>query len=189
MGIGVSEMFYGVIVFVIIQRVVELFIAKRNEKWIKNKGGIELGQRHYNLIVAIHILFLVSLVSEVFLLKKELISFWQILVILFVFTQGLRIWAITSLGRFWNTKILVLPNATIKSKGPYQFLRHPNYVVVALEILILPLLFSAWATAIVFTIVNALILAVRIPEEEKALMAHTNYKDVFATKSRFHPST
>src|SRR5690606_20225813 len=100
---------------------------------------------------------------------------WWVFLIVFAAAQILRVWALASLGRFWNTKILVLPGAKKVKKGPYRWLPHPNYIVVALEILSLPLIFGAWRTALVFTIANALLLLlVRIPAEEKALQQLEN---------------
>ncbi|HET6872075.1 MAG TPA: isoprenylcysteine carboxylmethyltransferase family protein, partial [Sporolactobacillaceae bacterium] len=107
------------------------------------------------------------------------LAFWECApLIIFILCQVFRIWVLTSLGPFWNTKILVLPGAEVVVKGPYRYIKHPNYLVVALEILVLPLIFQAFLTAFVFTLLNAcLLLGVRIPAEERALKEYTNYKD------------
>ena len=94
----------------------------------------------------------------------------------------MRIWCLTSLGKFWNTKIIILPGADVVIKGPYKFIRHPNYLIVTTELLVLPLLFSAYFTAIVFSILNIWMLSVRIPTEERALKEVTNYKEEFRLK-------
>lgn len=99
--------------------------------------------------------------------------------LLFLLVQALRIWCIRSLGPFWNTKILILPGAEVVRKGPYTFMRHPNYAVVSLEILLLPIMFQAYFTAFCFTLLNITMLSVRIPIEEKALRDATNYNHVF----------
>lgn len=99
--------------------------------------------------------------------------------LLFLLVQALRIWCIRSLGPFWNTKILILPGAEVVRKGPYSFMRHPNYAVVSLEILLLPIMFQAYFTAFCFTLLNITMLSVRIPIEEKALRDATNYNHVF----------
>jgi methyltransferase len=91
----------------------------------------------------------------------------------------MRVWVISSLGRFWNTKILVLPGANVVKKGPFHFIRHPNYVVVTCEIIVIPLMFGAYFTAVIFTILNIIILSVRIPKEEAALREVTDYKEIF----------
>lgn len=179
------SLFIGVIV---IQRLVELVIANRNERWMKNNGGIEVGQSHYRYMVTMHTLFFVSLILEVFLFEKVASPYWPFLLTLFLGTQLGRIWVIKSLGRYWNTKIIILPNAKIVKKGPYQFLKHPNYVIVALEFLIIPLMFQAYATAVFFTLLNVFILSIRIPMEEKALSELTEYTEVLSGQNRFLPT-
>lgn len=160
---------------VIIQRAVELWIAKQNEIWIKKQGGMEAGSSHYKLMVFIHACFFLSLLMEVYGLNRTMISNWWIFLSLFILTQIGRVWVIASLGRFWNTKILVLPNAEIIKKGPYRWLKHPNYVIVTLELFIIPLMFQAYYTLFAFFLFNQLILAIRIPAEEKMLGLHTDY--------------
>ncbi|WP_202079849.1 isoprenylcysteine carboxyl methyltransferase family protein [Caldalkalibacillus salinus] len=164
-------MFFSILIaIVVLQRCVELQVAKGNEKWIRSQGGYEVGEAHYKLIVAMHLLFFVSLITEVQYHQRELASWWVLPFILFIVAQGLRVWSLTSLGRFWNTKIMVLPDHSLVKKGPYRYLKHPNYVVVATEILALPFIFQAYFTLIVFTILNAFVLRfIRIPAEERAL--------------------
>ncbi|MBM7619475.1 methyltransferase [Bacillus tianshenii] len=181
-------MFFLFYLFVICQRLVELKIAKRNENLMKKKGAVEFGQGHYGYMVLLHIAFLLALLIEVLYLSKEVSPFWPLLISLFIGTQVMRVWAIASLGMFWNTKIIILPNADVVKKGPYRFLRHPNYLVVSLEIIIIPLLFQAYITAFIFTILNAWMLSVRIPMEEKALNNTTSdYSNYVQEKSRFTP--
>jgi len=170
---------------VIIQRVVEMWVAKKNEIWIKKQGGMEAGRIHYKMMVLIHGCFFLSLLTEVYGLKRPMISNWWIFLVLFVLTQMGRIWVITSLGKFWNTKILVLPNAKIIQKGPYRWFKHPNYIIVTLELFIIPFMFQAYYTLIAFFIFNQLILAVRIPAEEKMLGLYTNYLEKQKPASRF----
>jgi methyltransferase len=176
-------------ILVILQRIGELWIAKRNERWMKERGGKEFGQSHYKYIVLVHSLFFVSLLFEGLWKKTRLSPIWPFLAVLFFIVQVLRIWTIRSLGRFWNTKIIVLPNSRPISKGPYRFMRHPNYIIVITEILLIPLLFQAYWTACIFTILNALVLFVRIREEERALNMFTNYADEFQQKKRFFPTS
>jgi len=172
------------ITMVIFQRVTELIVANRNERWMKKQGGIEFGQQHYWFIVTIHSLFIISLILEVIIFKRELSSLWPFLGSLFVLTQLARIWALHSLGKYWNTKIIVVPNAKVIKKGPYVYLKHPNYLIVSLEFIIIPLLFNAFWTAILFSLLNLLILMIRIPTEEKALAEHTEYQLVFNQTGR-----
>ncbi|MFD1032199.1 isoprenylcysteine carboxyl methyltransferase family protein [Metaplanococcus flavidus] len=162
--------FYLLFLFVILQRLAEMAYAKRNEKLMRKAGAVESGAGHYKWIVLLHIMFFVALLAEVLYFDIGGSSVWWIFLVIFVVAQILRVWALASLGRFWNTKILVLPGADKVEKGPYRWLPHPNYMVVALEIASLPMIFGAWRTALVFTVANALLLLfVRIPAEENAL--------------------
>jgi len=171
--------FICVVSFVIIQRIVELFVARTNEKWIRSQGGYEVGAKHYPFMVAMHVGFFISLIIEFLVFDRSLPAFWILLFVIFVMLQMMRIWVISSLGRYWNTKILVLPGAHVVKKGPFHFIRHPNYVVVTLEIIVIPLMLGAYFTALLFTILNFIILSVRIPVEEAALREVTDYKEVF----------
>lgn len=162
--------FYLLFGFVIVQRLLEVAYARSNERVMKQQGAIEAGADHYKWIVLLHVLFFVSLLVEVGIWEPTYGRGWLVFLAVFIVAQVLRVWALASLGRFWNTKILVLPGATKVKSGPYRWIPHPNYVVVAMEIAALPLIFGAWRTAIAFSIANALLLLlVRIPAEEKAL--------------------
>jgi methyltransferase len=161
--------FWLFISIIITQRILELFVAKQNEKWMKSQGAIEFGKRHYPVIVFVHILFFISLITEVQFFQKDISPLWPLFLVAFLAVQAVRIWALLSLGRFWNTKILVLPGAAVIKKGPYKYLKHPNYCVVVLELIIIPLMFHAYFTAILFTLLNMFVLSIRIPAEEYAL--------------------
>lgn len=157
------------VALVTVQRLFELVLARRNERRARARGAVERGQRHYLLIVALHTLWLVSTLVEGLLRGPDIPAFWPVPLALFLLVQPLRYWAIFSLGERWNTKILVLPGEKPVRRGPYRYLDHPNYVVVVVEILTFPLIFGAWITALVFTVLNAAILSVRIREENRAL--------------------
>ncbi|WP_445683388.1 isoprenylcysteine carboxyl methyltransferase family protein [Solibacillus sp. FSL W8-0474] len=166
--------FYLVLAFIIIQRLVELLIAKRNEKSMLAKGAYEVGASHYPFMILLHVSFFVSLIVEVIYFTGQLTPQY-ILIFIFLLLQLLRVWCLASLGPFWNTKIIILPGANVVVKGPYSYIRHPNYLVVCLEIAVIPLMFQAYFTAICFTILNLIILSIRIPLEEKALKEVTDY--------------
>ena len=151
------------------QRLFELILARRNERRARARGAVERGQGHYPLIVALHILWLVSTLVEGLLRGPVYPAFWPVPLALFLLVQPLRYWAIFSLGESWNTKILVAPGAKPVRRGPYRYLNHPNYVVVVVEILAFPSIFGAWITALVFTALNAALLSVRIRAENRAL--------------------
>ena len=168
--------FYLILSIVIIQRLLELVIAKRNEKNMRAQGAYEVGGSHYPLMILLHVSFFVSLLIEVSMFNLSPSPLFLLFLVMFLCVQGLRVWCLTSLGSFWNTKIIILPGANVVTKGPYKYLRHPNYLVVSIEIALLPLMFQAYFTAICFTILNAIMLSIRIPTEEQALKEATNYK-------------
>lgn len=174
--------------FIIAQRLIELVLARRNEIWMKNKGGIEVGQSHYRYMVMIHVFFFISFIVEVLLFKKSPSPLWPFLLLLFIATQIGRVWVILTLGRYWNTKIILLPQGNVVKKGPYRFLKHPNYFIVSMELIIVPFMFQAYITAIVFTLLNIWILSIRIPAEEHALMEGTDYRGKFQDQKRFIPT-
>ena len=120
-------------------------------------------------MVGIHALWLLSMLVEGLLRGPVFPFWWPVPLILFLIVQPLRYWAIFSLGENWNVRILVVPERKLVWRGPYRYFPHPNYVVVAVEVLALPLIFGAWVTALVFTVLNAAFLSVRISEEERAL--------------------
>lgn len=157
------------ILFIVIQRLVELKIAKNNEAWMKKRGGIEVGQKHYKWFIVVHALFFISIIVEgsVTGVKDHALNY--LLIPLFIVTQLGRVWCIQSLGKFWNTKIITLPGVALIKRGPYKYVKHPNYIIVAAELIIIPLIFGAMITAIVFPLLHALLLRTRIPSENKAL--------------------
>ena len=164
-----GAIFVLAVTLVAAQRLLELVLARRNERRARARGAVERGRGHYPFIVALHTLWLVSTLVEGTLRGPELPVFWPVPLALFLLVQPLRYWALFSLGESWNTKILVVPGAKPVRRGPYRYLNHPNYVVVVVEILSFPLIFGAWVTALVFTVLNAAVLYVRIREENRAL--------------------
>jgi methyltransferase len=153
-----------VLALVTLQRIGELFLARRNTAQLRAQGAIEAGASHYPLIVALHAAWLAGL----WLLAWDAPPNVPLLV-LFGMLQILRIWVLATLGRRWTTRILVLPGEPLVRTGPYRFLRHPNYAVVVAEIALLPLAFGLFWYALVFSVLNAAILAVRIKAESDAL--------------------
>ncbi|MFT3712259.1 MAG: isoprenylcysteine carboxyl methyltransferase family protein [Archangium sp.] len=164
-------LYTALIALVGVERLVELRLSVRNAKWAFERGAKEYGQGHYPFMTVFHTAFLVACVAEPWLFDRPFVSPWGFLALAFaVGAQLLRYWAITTLGTRWNTRVIVLPKGEqLVSGGPYQFVRHPNYVAVCVELLALPLIHGAFVTAVVFTIGNALLLRVRIKVEETAL--------------------
>lgn len=172
---------------IVTQRLIELIIAKNNEKWMKEQGGIEYGRKHYHVLVIIHVCFFLSLLLEFTFFEKSLNPLWPFVFSIFLIAQIGRFWVIHTLGRFWNTKIIVLPQSETISKGPYKYIRHPNYLIVTLELIIIPVIFNAYFTLICFFILNQIILSVRIPFEEQVLLEKTNYQFLHKSNHRFLP--
>jgi len=152
------------------ERVAELVVSNRNLAWSRTRGGIEFGAGHYPVMVVLHTGLLVGCLAEVILLHRPFLPAlgWPMLAIV-VAAQALRWWCITTLGPQWNTRVVVVPGAPRVSGGPYRLIPHPNYVAVIAEGVALPLVHSAWITALVFTVLNAALLTTRITTENNAL--------------------
>lgn len=153
----------------VIQRVAELRVAKRNERIMRSRGAVEAGAAHYPAIVALHSVWFIGMIAEIVLLTRAVSPFWPAFLLIFLLAQGLRYWAIRSLGTWWNTRILVVPGGRTSRRGPYRYMKHPNYLAVVLELFTLPALYGAYLTAITASIINAILLRVRIRTEERAL--------------------
>ncbi len=178
--------FLGYMALLIAERLVELVLSRRNADWAFARGGVETGQRHYRFMVVFHTLFLAACVAEVFLLDRPFPGAWGWAALGgAVVAQGLRYWAIATLGPRWNSRIIVVPGLPPVTGGPYRFLRHPNYVAVVLELACVPLIHGGWWTALFFSAGNAALLYVRIRAEEAAL--GDAYAREFAQRPRFIP--
>lgn len=162
-------MFALLISLLALQRVAELIYSHRNAQRLRAQGAIEAGRAHYPVIVGLHAAFYVCLILERVYLVSGWPPQWPVWLGLFVLAQLLRAWVLRTLGPRWTTRILVVPGSVRIRTGPYRYLRHPNYVAIVLEFLSIPMLAGAWRTALVFSILNLLVLRVRIREEEKAM--------------------
>jgi methyltransferase len=156
---------YAIILFVVLERLAELPYAARNTKRLLAQGAVESGRAHYPLFILLHASWLVTIVA---LLPKEPRISWLALAA-YVAVEGLRAWTILTLGPYWTTRIIALPNAPLVKTGPYRFVSHPNYCVVILEIALLPLVFGEVWVAMIFSALNAMLLTWRIRLEEKTL--------------------
>jgi methyltransferase len=153
--------------FIILLRIGELILSKRNERWLLQNGAIEYGSKHYPFIVALHVSFIISMIVEHAL--QQTTSYNPTLLIFYFLLLVFKAWVILSLGKFWNTKIYHIANIPLIKKGAYKYFKHPNYLVVIIEIAVIPLIFHLYFTAIIFTLLNAIMLFIRIKEENKAL--------------------
>jgi methyltransferase len=152
------------LLFVTAQRLAELVYARRNEARLKARGAVEYAPEHYWLIVALHGAWLAGLWLTS--TEKPVHPAW---LLMFVVLQVLRLWVLATLKERWTTRIIVLPEAPLVSGGPYRFIRHPNYMIVAAEIFVLPMVFGLYAYAVAFSLLNAVVLAIRIRAENRAL--------------------
>lgn len=165
-----SGPYLGLLAAVALERGLELGISRRNAAWSFERGGLEYGRRHYAVMVALHGAFLAACAAEVVLLGRAFHAWIGVpSLALVVLAMALRWWCVAALGRRWNTRVIVVPGAPRVTAGPYRWLRHPNYVAVAVEGAALPLVHGAWLTAALFTAANAALLRVRIRCEERAL--------------------
>jgi methyltransferase len=154
-----------------VERIAELVVSTRNARWSLARGGVEFGRRHFPPMVALHTGLLLACLAEVWFGGRPFLPWlgWPMLVLV-LSSQGLRWWCIRVLGPRWNTRVIIVKDLPLVARGPYRWLKHPNYVAVVVEGFALPLVHSAWITALAFTVLNAvLLLAVRIPAENRAL--------------------
>lgn len=155
------------IVLLILLRTGEMLLSGRNEKWLLKNGAIEYGSKHYPFMIMLHVLFFISLIFEYVL--QQTTSYNLFCIVLLLLLYAFKIWIILSLGKFWNTKIYHIKGAPSIKNGPYKYLKHPNYLIVIAEIAIIPLTFHLYYTAVIFTLLNSIMLIVRIKEENRAM--------------------
>ncbi|HYO39711.1 MAG TPA: isoprenylcysteine carboxyl methyltransferase family protein [Nocardioidaceae bacterium] len=168
-----SLTFFTVLVVLVgLERLAELVVSNRNAAWSLARGGRETGRGHYPVMVVLHTGLLVGMLVEAWLVRPSVSPVLAgTMLVLALASQGLRWWCITTLGPHWNTRVIVVPGLPLVRSGPYRFLSHPNYVAVVVEGVALPLVHAAWVTAAVFTVANAVLLAVRLRVENRALAA------------------
>jgi methyltransferase len=182
------SVYLALLALVSCERGVELVISRRNAAWALRHGGVEYGARHFRWMQVLHASFLVACAAEVVLWARP----WHPLLgvpmlVALLAAQALRYWAIATLGRRWTVRVIVLPGEPAVRDGPYRYVRHPNYLAVIVEGIAIPLVHTAWVTAVVFTLLNAVLLTVRIRCEEQALTAHCAYAQRMADRTRFVP--
>ena len=153
-----------------LERLAELVVSKRNAAWAFERGGVEEGRSHYPVMVVLHTGFLVAMLVEAWVVQPDVppALAWSML-LLVIAAQALRWWCIATLGHRWNTRVIVVPGLPLVTSGPYRWFAHPNYVAVVVEGVALPMVHAAWVTALVFTVANAFLLAVRLRVENEAL--------------------
>jgi methyltransferase len=164
--------FTMLIAAVAVERVVELVVSRRHLRWAKARGGMQYGRGHYPFMVAVHVGLLGGALIEVWLAGRPFIPVLGVpMIALVLASQALRWWCVRTLGPQWNTLVVIVPGLPLVGAGPYRWLRHPNYVAVVVEGFALPLVHTAWLTALLFAVANGVVLAVRIRVENTALAA------------------
>jgi methyltransferase len=168
------------------ERLVELIVSRRNVRRALAAGGVEVGRRHYVVMVAVHAFFPLACALEVLLLHRRFpgpIGF--AFLAMAAAAQALRWWAVAALGWRWSTRVIAVPGAHPVTVGPYRYVRHPNYLGVIVEAFSVPMIYGAWLSAIVFVAANVGLLSVRVPAEERAM--GEEYSRAFAGLPRFLP--
>jgi methyltransferase len=181
-----ASLYLAFLVAVGVERLVELALSTRNARRLLARGAVEVARGQVPFMVVLHALFLPSCAVEVLALERPfpgVAGFAALAVALLA--QGLRYWAVATLGERWNVRVIALPGAPPVEGGPYRFVRHPNYLAVALELAAIPLVHGAWLTALGFSLLNGAFLAARIPAEEAAL--GELYARAFDGRPRFLP--
>lgn len=176
------------IAVIVVERFGELLITRRNAARLRARGGVSAGEAHYPFMVMLHTALLFGAPLEVVFLARPFLAWlgWPMLVLVGG-TMALRYWAISALGDRWTTEIFVVPGEPPKVGGPYRYVRHPNYLAVIVEVAALPLVHTAWLTALLGSIGNAFVLRARIRAEEAALAGASQYVEALGDRPRFLP--
>ena len=164
---------YVIVGFLVVQRLAELAFARRNQRALEARGAIEVGRGHYPAMVALHAGWLLTLATTI----EPATPVSMPLLAFFLLLQCGRAWVLATLGSRWTTRVVVLPDATRIRNGPYRYLDHPNYLIVCSEIAVVPLMFGAWAIALIATAANLLLLRTRLEVENEALTEHYGEPD------------
>ena len=168
-------LYTGLVALMVIERFVELAISRRNQRCLEARGAVEVGAEHYPWMVLLHTLFPASCLAEVWVLGRPLIPTIAVsMLAALLVSTALRYWVIQTLGRRWTTRVFCLPGEPLVEKGPFRYLRHPNYLAVVIEIVALPMVHTAWLTALVFSLANGLLLKHRIGVEEEGLSRYND---------------
>ncbi len=178
----------GLVALVALMRLFELIVSRRNVARLKTRGAVEVGRSLYPWMVMVHTGFLVACVAEVWILDRPLFPRLAVFCLgLMVVAAALRWWVMAVLGERWSTRVLILPETGPVTSGPFRRLRHPNYLAVVVEFAALPLVHTAWLTAGIFSLANAMVLRRRIRTEEKALAETPDYLTVMGDRPRLIP--
>jgi methyltransferase len=181
-------LYTALVAIVALMRLGELALSHRNIGRLFERGAVEVGGSLYPWMVAVHTVFLMACVAEVWLLDRPLFPvLTAAMLAVLIVAAVLRWWVISTLGDRWSTRVIFVPGEPPMTRGPFQWLRHPNYLAVILEFAALPLVHTAWLSAVIFSIANGVILRFRVRTEEAALAAGSEYDRLMYDRPRFHP--
>jgi len=181
-------LFTALVAVVGAMRLGELALSRRNIADLLNRGAVEAGRALYPWMVAVHACFLFSCLLEVWVLNRPpILVLAALMLMLLIFAAGIRWWVIVTLGERWSTRVVFIPGERPITGGPFRWLRHPNYLAVIIEFAALPLIHTAWLTALAFSVANGIVLALRIRTEETALAEASEYLLLMQDRPRFHP--
>jgi methyltransferase len=170
--------YLALLALVALERIFELRLSRRNAAWAFQQGGVEVGASHFRWMQLLHTAFLLGCALEVVWLQRPFQPWLGIpMLLLALAAQGLRYWAIATLGPRWNVRVILLPGQPVVTSGPYRWVRHPNYLAVAIEGFAIPLIHGAGLTALIFSVLDAWLLRVRIGVEERALSEHCQFRE------------
>jgi len=187
-GLGSQDLYSALVASVALIRLFELVLSRRNVASLKEAGAVEVGGSLYPWMAAMHATFLVACVAEVRFLDRPLLTPLAVVSgFLLIAAAVVRFWAIATLGKRWTTRVLVLPGASPVTTGPYRWIRHPNYLAVVIEFAALPMIHTAWLTALVYSLANAIVLSSRIRTEEEALAENGDYLEAMGDRPSFFP--
>ena len=187
-GIDSRVLYTALVALVAVMRLVELVISRRNIARLKARGAIEVGRSLYPWMVAVHTAFLVACVVEVWLFDRPFLpQLAAFCLVLLIGAAALRLWVMATLGERWSTRVFVLPESAPVTAGPFRRLRHPNYLAVVVEFVALPMVHTAWLTAVVFSLANSVVLHRRIRTEEEALAESGDYLTHMGDRPRMIP--
>jgi methyltransferase len=180
--------YLALLVLVALGRVAELFVSRRNQRRLAARGAVKIPEKHFHWMVLMHSGVLLSAGLEVVLLARPFIPGLALAMsVVFVLSNALRWWVIRTLAGQWNVQVMDSTRLGVVTRGPFRWIRHPNYLAVCLELISLPLIHTAWLTALWATLANAWVLRRRIAIEESILLADPLYRAAMASKPRFVP--
>jgi methyltransferase len=186
---GVTEWaYFGLLALIALERLLELYISKRNQRRMASRGIQKISEPHFPWMVAVHTALLVGAGLEVWLFRRPFLLWLAIpMFVLFFFAQAMRVWVVRTMSGHWNAEIMDSTQLGVVTGGPYRWVRHPNYVAVVAEFIAIPLLHTAWITAVAGSLADLWVLRSRIDVEDRVLLSSPVYRAAMGSKPRFLP--